>query len=167
MSGADTHAPTTSSEEAIPVDASKLAGNLDGFYVFAGVGGGAARFEGEWDSTIGVQLTPVTVSERHWLSLLGIDAGLSQYGSRSGGRAWLAPVVGTNRAAGMLGLSAGLSAEWDRTEPPLWGAAATLWWFGGIVPYVTVGQHQRIGRFAEFGVRLSLPALRLTRRGLL
>ena len=144
-----------------------MAGNLDGVYLFLGVGGGALRIEGEWDSTVGAHGALFSYSEAATLSLFGVDLGMSQYGDNAGGRAWVAPTVATRALGPLVGISVGVSAKWDQTDPPKWGAAATLFAFAGITPTITIGRHERVGMFFEFGIRLSLPALRFSRRGLL
>ncbi len=134
--------------------------SLDGFYLFLGVGLAATRIDEKWDSMVSGQLTAAHYREKNSLSLLGIDLGLSQYGERQGGRAWVAPLVGTTHVGPLIGFSAGLGVEWDRVIPPKKGVFASIWMFTGVVPYLTIGSHQRVGLFIEGGLRLSLPVVR-------
>ena len=138
-------------------------GNLNGVYVLLGVAVAATRLDSEWDSTAGGHLTVAHNRESRAATLMGIDIGLSQFGALAGGRAWVSPVVGTRAFGPLVGLSAGVTARWDRTLPPKWGGFASAWIFAGVVPYVTVGRLEDVGTFVEGGLRLTLPALRLGR----
>lgn len=155
-----------------PLPETALSSNLDGLYLLIGVEGGPIRIDSSWDSSVGGHLGIVSYNDGSRLGLLGLDLGMAQYGERAGGRAWIAPVAGANLGV-LLGISAGLVAEWEplvreggeSTLPsPRLGAMATAWVFAGVVPYIGVGRVAQTGSFIEIGVRLSLPAIRLTRR---
>ncbi len=135
--------------------------SLDGFYLLLGVGLAATRIDEKWDSMVSGQLTAAHFREKKTLSVLGIDLGLSQYGKRQGGRAWLAPLIGTSHIGPLIGFSAGMGVEWDPVIPPKKGVFVSIWMFTGVVPYLTMGRHQRVGTFIEGGLRLSLPTVRL------
>jgi hypothetical protein len=152
-----------------------VASNLDGLYLLIGVEGGPIRIDAQWDSSVGGHLGLVSLSEGRALSLVGLGLGMTQYGERAGGRLWLAPTIGTDRLGALVGLSAGVAAEWEplareqgmtNLPTPRVGAMATAWVFTGVVPYVGVGTFAQTGSFIEFGVRLALPAIRFTRTAL-
>jgi len=152
---------------ASPIETAQTTGNLDGVYLFVGPTGGTIHAGGEWDSSIGGHLSIATYSEHRALTLAAIDLGLTQVGREAGGRAWITPSVGSRVAGSLVVFSAGLSAQWDPVEPPKLGPVATIGWFVGVLPTLSVGRHQRSGTFVEVGLRLTLPALRFSRQGLL
>lgn len=174
LSGVCLLATTPAAAEPEPLPADALTSNLDGVYLMIGVEGGPIRIDSSWDSSVGGHLGIVSYSERRRVSLVGLDLGMTQYGERSGGRAWIAPAIGT-RLGLLFGVSAGVAAEWEpfarergeSTLPsPRLGAMATAWVFAGVVPYVGVGRFVQTGTYIEMGVRLSLPAIRFTRRAI-
>lgn len=164
--------PGTARAEPVPPDS--LASNLDGLYLMIGVEGGPIRIDSMWDSSVGGHLGLVSYTERRRIRLVGLELGMTQYGERSGGRAWIAPAIGVSLGA-LVGISGGLAAEWEplaredgrSTLPtPRLGAMATAWVFAGVVPYVGVGRFAQTGSYLEIGLRLSLPAIRFTRTAL-
>lgn len=136
-------------------------GTLDGVYITIGPVAGATRVEGDWTTSVGLEISVARVTETRFPAALGVAGGGVSYASRPGGRLWL-------EAEGALyeplpfpiGLAAGATAEVDPVRPPRWGAQGTLWLFAGFVPYARVGTVAENGAFVELGVMLKIPAKR-------
>jgi hypothetical protein len=137
------------------------AGTLDGTYVTIGPVAAATRVEGEWTSSVGLELSVARVDERRFPAAWGIAGGGVSYASRPGGRLWLEAEGALYRPLPFpVGVAAGVTAEVDATRPPRWGAQGTLWFLAGFVPYARVGAVEESGHFVELGVMLKIPARR-------
>jgi hypothetical protein len=134
--------------------------DLDGLYLWLGPAGAATRVDGQWDSTIGADVTVIDIHEREPLSALGGTLGASRWTARGGGRIWLDALVGTRLGGRMLGASLGPILELSDLEHPRLGASAGIWAFLGVTPFVRVGAVEGLGGFVEIGMHLALPVLR-------
>jgi hypothetical protein len=130
--------------------------DLDGWYLTIGPVGAASRVADQWWSAFGLELSVVRVAEHALPAALGLAGGGVSYAGRRGGRLWLEAEIGVARPL-PIGLGVGLAAEVDPVEPPRLGVEATLWAYGGLVPYVRVGTVKTTGTFVEAGAMIKVP----------
>ncbi len=134
----------------------------------------AVRAEDGWDSGFGATLLLVYVRDRHRYGgpqrlpmpgAAGIELGGMRLAAWDRGRLWLSGQVATPALKQLMGLAVGASAggliEFDGATPPRLGVQGGIWFFAGIVPYVRIGRVQDRGNFADFGIKITLPALRI------
>ncbi len=133
--------------------------DLDGLYVWLGPVGAASRVAGEWDSTIGGDLSVVYVREGAALGAIGGSFGASRWTERGGGRLWVDAIAGTHIGR-MVGLSAGPILELSELSHPRIGGTVGVWAFVGVTPFVRIGTVQELGSFIEMGLHIALPAMR-------
>lgn len=155
----DPDPPARRAPPALPVAEAQPSWDLDGLYLWLGPAGAASRVEGEWDSTIGGDITVIRVREREWLGAVGATLGASRWTVRGGGRLWLDGLVGT-RIGRMVGVSAGPLLELSELAHPRLGGSVGLWAFLGVTPFVRTGMVSDLGGFVEIGVHIALPVLR-------
>jgi hypothetical protein len=135
----------------------RLTSDLDGTYLTVGPVAGALAIQNNWNSAVGAELSLVRLREGRVPALFGISLGGVVFDDRPGARTWAELELAIDRFPVKFGLSGGLAIEWDRVEPPLFGAQGTLWVFAGIVPYVRVGTLEELGAFFEAGVMIKIP----------
>jgi hypothetical protein len=136
-----------------------LSSDLDGLYFWIGPVGAASQVDGQWDSTIGGDMSVVYVREEAPVGAIGGSFGASRWTKRGGGRLWLDAVVGTNTGR-MVGVSAGPILELSELAHPRLGASVGVWAFVGVTPFVRVGAVRELGSFVEVGLHIALPAVR-------
>lgn len=134
--------------------------DLDGLYVWLGPSGAASRIDSQWDSTIGADVTVISVREHVPLAAIGGSLGASKWTERGGGRVWLDAMAGTEILGSMVGVSAGPLVELSDLAHPRIGGSVGVWGFFGVAPYARVGMVDQLGVFAEVGLHIPLPLLR-------
>jgi hypothetical protein len=128
-------------------------------YLWLGPLGAASYIDGEWDSTIGGELSIIRVRERNALGAIGGSFGASMWTARGGGRLWLDAIAGT-RLGKMIGVSLGPILELSDERHPHVGGSFGCWAFLGVTPFARVGYVDELGGFAEIGLHIALPAIR-------
>lgn len=131
--------------------------DLDGLYVWLGPSGAASRIDGDWDSTIGGDLSVLRVRERELVGTVGASLGASRWTVRGGGRIWLDGILGTRVLGRMAGISAGPILELSELSHPRYGGSFGVWTFVGVTPYARVGTVTDLGGFVEVGIHIALP----------
>jgi hypothetical protein len=155
----DPDPPARRAPPAVPAADAAPSWDLDGTYLWLGPAGAASHVDGEWDSTIGADLTIIRVRERDLLGVVGGSIGASRWTVRGGGRIWLDALAGT-RLVRMVGVSAGPLLELSEVSHPRAGASIGLWAFVGVTPFVRAGMVSELGGFVELGVHIALPVIR-------
>jgi hypothetical protein len=131
--------------------------SLDGLWLTAGPIAGAVHLHDSWNSLVGAELSVVRLREADKVSVLGLAGGFVVFDEREGARVWTELELGTSFGSFGVGVSAGVTAEFDQVVPPRWGTQGTLWLYAGIVPYVRVGVVEETGRYVETGVMIKVP----------
>ena len=144
-----------------PSDARVETVSLDGTYLALGPRGGAVTSEEGWDAAFGAELMVYRYREDQPLSVLGASVGMIRFSELDGGHLLAEVGAGTDLARGpRLGAALGVTARHSPTRHLRYGAHATLWAFAGAIPYARVGVLQGTEIFADFGLRIALPAFR-------
>ncbi|MGE0396304.1 MAG: hypothetical protein AB7T06_06265 [Kofleriaceae bacterium] len=151
--------PPRTVEPAVPAAHFRPSWDLDGTYLWIGPLGAASYTDGDWDSTVGGQVSIIRVRERRSLGAIGASFGASMWTARGGGRLWLDAIAGT-RLGKMIGVSAGPILELSDERHPHVGGSVGAWAFLGVTPFARVGFVEELGGFAEVGLHIALPAIR-------
>lgn len=144
-------------------DGDEVAGaaDLDGTYLALGPRGAALYRSEAWDAAFGAELSLYRYRERAPISILGAAGGFLTESARDRRHLFAEAGAGADLPLGVrAGASAGVTGETSPVQHTRWGAHATLWLFAGPIAYARAGQVQETGFFADFGIRVALPALR-------
>jgi hypothetical protein len=152
--------PAAADEVAPRAEELAQTADLDGTYLALGPRGGAVYSEDAWDGAFGAELFLYRYRGAERLSILGASAGMVQLSELDGGHAFAEVGAGVDVGRTRGGVALGFTARLSPIRHPRWGGHATLWAFAGAIPYIRVGALQDTGMFADFGIRLALPALR-------
>ena len=134
------------------------ADDVDGLYLMLGPLGAVSHLDRVLQSTFGGQVALVWVRERAQLATLGLAIGGLRYTAAERGRTWVELIGGTQVLGTHVGLAAGPVLEIDRVIPAKVGGQATVWLFGGVIPYIRLGGIADRGSFIELGLQIMLPA---------
>lgn len=138
------------------------ASDLDGSYVALGPRGAALYSEDTWDAAFGAEVLFYHHREGARVSLFGASAGFLRQSREREGQIYGEVGAGTAVAGGLrAGIAGGVTALSSPVRHLRWGGHATLWAFVGPVLYARAGSIQDSGMFADFGIRVALPAIRL------